>query len=251
MKLLFLGTGAAEGIPCFGCDCPRCEAARYESGKDRRQRTALLVSGSDHKLLVDSPPEISSMLQRKDFSDISAILLTHEHYDHIGGLPEFEYWSSRLLHVFAGYDVLPKVSFTPRLSARVLPAAFHSHSPLRFGSLQVTPFKVMHHVPCYGFLFEEWGKKVAYYSDSSQEFSEFHIRLLAEVDMAIFHTPTFEQMEHHISVQELLNLLQRYPTRRPVVTHINHHNRRHDELVQALAPHNVMVAYDGLELEIH
>lgn len=250
MKLSFLGTGAAEGIPCFGCECPRCEAARNGSEKDRRQRTALLVTGTESKLLIDTPPEISRMLDQGHFSDISAILLSHEHYDHVGGLTEFEYWCNRVLHVFAGYDVLPQIHLTPRLSTMVLPSEFHSHSLLSFGALRVTPFKVMHHVPCYGFFFQEGDKRVVYYSDSSGMLSEFHLRLLAEADVAIFHTPAFEYTEHHISVQELVDLLQRRPTRQPVITHINHHNRRHDELVEILRPHNVLVAYDGLELEV-
>jgi len=250
MKLLFLGTGAAEGIPSFGCTCPRCQAGRKHNSKDRRRRSALLVSGGNHKLLVDAPPEISAMLDRGEFSDLSAILLSHEHYDHVGGLMEFEYWTSRVLHVFAGNDVLPQIRFTPRLSTLVLPSGFHSHSRLFFGSLCVTPFKVMHHVPCYGFLFEEGERKVVYYSDSDCMLSEFHLRLLTEADVAIFHTPAFDHTEHHISVQELLALLERYPARQAVITHINHHNRLHDELVELLTPHNVLVAYDGMELEL-
>ncbi len=250
MKVSFLGTGAAEGIPCFSCHCPRCEAARTQGGKERRRRSALLISGRDIQLLVDTPPEISGMLDQEGFSSISTILLSHEHYDHVGGLTEFEYWCNRVLHVFAGYDVLPQIRFTPRLSAMALSSVFYSHAPLVFGSLRVTPFKVMHHVPCYGFLFEEDGKRVVYYSDSSQMLSEFHLGLLAEADVAIFHTPAFEHTAHHISVQELVELLVRYPTRQPVITHISHHNRLHKELVEELTPHNVIVAYDGLEIEL-
>lgn len=250
MRLLFLGTGAAEGIPSFNCTCPRCEAARTPGSKDRRRRSAMLIAGTGHKVLVDTPPEISSMLDQGDFSDLSAILLSHEHYDHVGGLTEFEYWCSRVLHVFAGYDVLPHIHFTPRLATMVLPSVFYSHCTISFGALRVTPFKVMHHVPCYGFLFEEEGKKIVYYSDGSQMLSEFHVRLLADADVAIFHTPAYEHTDHHISVQELLTLLERYPSRQAVITHISHHNRLHDELVKELTPHNVLVAYDGLELEV-
>lgn len=250
MKIKFLGTGAAEGIPCFSCHCPRCEAARTQGGKERRRRSSLLVSGREVQLLVDTPPEISNMLDQEGFADISIILLSHEHYDHVGGLTEFEYWCNRVLHVFAGYDVLSHIHFTPRLSTMALASAFHSHTPLTFGTLRVTPFKVMHHVPCYGFLFEEEGKQVVYYSDSSEMLSEFHLQLLTKADMAIFHTPAFEQTDHHISVEGLIQLLQSYPSRQPVITHISHHNRLHAELEQILAPHHILVAYDGLEIEL-
>jgi len=209
-----------------------------------------LVGGHDYQVLVDAPPEISTMLERGNFSDLSAILLSHEHFDHIGGLTEFEYWCNRVLHVFAGYDVMPQVHFTPRLSTMVLPSVFHSHTWLSIGSLQVLPFKVMHHVPCYGFLFQEGEKRVVYYSDSSELLSGFHLWVLSQADVAIFHTPTFEHAAHHISVQELITLLREHPTRQPVITHINHHNRLHAELVENVAPYNILVAYDGLELQV-
>ena len=249
MRLRFLGTGAAEGIPCFGCLCPRCEAAR-RGGKNRRRRNAIVVEAGDYKLLIDTPPEISNMLQAVEFNDLTAILLSHEHYDHVGGIIEFEYWCDRVLHVFAGYDVLPKIQFTPRLSTRVLPAVFTSHVVLSFGPLQVMPFKVLHHVPCYGFLLREGSTQVVYFSDGSNQMSEFHLRLLAQADVAIFHTPTFDAEEHHISVQEVVTLMERYSPRQIIITHINHHNRLHEELEAYLQPYNIRVAYDGMEVDV-
>lgn len=249
MRLRFLGTGAAEGIPCFGCQCPRCQAAR-QGGKNRRRRSALLVEADGFKILVDTPPEISQMLEAAEFNDLTAIFISHEHFDHVGGIVEFEYWCNRILYVFAGYDVLPKIRFTPRLVSRVLPATFTSHVTLTFGPLQVTPFKVVHHVPCYGFLFTEGDRQVVYFTDGDDQMSEYHLRLLTTADVAIFHTPTFEPDDHHIGVTELMALLERYPVRHAVITHINHNNRLHEELEALLQPYNVVVAYDGMTMEV-
>jgi len=59
---------------------------------------------------------------------------------------------------------------------------------------------------------------------------------LSSADLVIFHTPQFERDEHHTGVEDLLQLLDRHPARKVIITHINHHNRTHQELNQALAP---------------
>lgn len=249
MKIHFLGTGAAEGIPSFGCTCPRCQVARKQGEHNARQRAALLIEAAGHRLLLDTPPEISSQLNRAEVFELSAILLSHEHFDHIGGLVEFEYWN-RVLPIFAGYDVLPKLQLTPRLEERALLSGFHSNTWLQFGDLRVMPFKVIHHVPCYGFAFEETGTRVLHFSDSGPELSDIHRRLLEGADVAIFHTPTFEPHRSHISVQEVLSLVQDYSIPQVVITHINHNNLLHEELVGKTAPYGITVAYDGLTLEV-
>jgi phosphoribosyl 1,2-cyclic phosphate phosphodiesterase len=93
MKIRFLGTGAAEGIPSFGCTCQRCQVARKEGGPNVRQRASVLIEAAGHRILLDTPPEINSMLNQAEVFDLSAILLSHEHFDHIGGLIAFEYWN--------------------------------------------------------------------------------------------------------------------------------------------------------------
>ncbi|HEY66710.1 MAG: hypothetical protein DRI79_01550 [Chloroflexi bacterium] len=249
MKIRFLGTGAAEGIPSFGCTCPRCQVARREGVPNARRRASLLVEAGGHRILLDTPPEIGTLLNQAEIFDLSAILLSHEHFDHIGGLTEFEYWN-RVLPIFAGYDVLPKLRLTPRLAERALLSGFYSHTWLHFGDLRVMPFKVIHHVPCYGFAFEEAGVRVLHFSDSGPELGALHRHLIERADVAIFHTPTFEPYRSHISVQEVISLAQEYTIQRVIITHINHNNLLHDELVERTASYGITVAYDGLTLEV-
>lgn len=116
MKIRFLGTGAAEGIPRFGCTCQRCQMARKEGGPNTRQRTSLLIEVASHRILLDTPPEIGALLNRAEVFDLLAVFLSHEHFDHVGGLTEFRYWN-RVLPTLAGFDVLPKLRLTPRLES--------------------------------------------------------------------------------------------------------------------------------------
>jgi phosphoribosyl 1,2-cyclic phosphate phosphodiesterase len=249
LKIRFLGTGAAEGIPSFGCTCQRCHVARREGGPNARQRASLLIEAAGHRILLDTPPEISALLNRAEVFDLSAVLLSHEHFDHIGGLVEFEYWN-RVLPIFAGYDVLPKLRLTPRLESQALLSGFHSHTRLCFGDLTVMPFKVIHHVPCYGFAFEEAGARVLHFSDSGPELSDLHYHLLEGAVMAIFHTPTFEPHRSHISIRDVISLVRDRSLQRVIITHINHNNLLHEELVEKVAPQGITVAYDGLTLEV-
>ena len=209
----------------------------------------MLIEAAGHRMLLDTPPEISTLLDRAGVFDLSAIFLSHEHFDHIGGLVEFEYWN-RVLAIFAGYDVLPKLRLTPRLRAKALLSGFGSHTKLHFGGLTVMPFKVVHHVPCYGFVFEEGDTRLVHFTDSGPDFSDLHRRLMKEADVVIFHTPTFEPHRSHISVQRVISLVQELSLRRAVITHINHNNFLHEELVERVAPHGITVAYDGLTMEV-
>lgn len=82
MKIQFLGTAAAEGIPAIFCNCRICENARKERGKDIRHRAAILVN---EDLMVDFGPDTFSVgIERAvDFRKVKYILITHSHSDHV------------------------------------------------------------------------------------------------------------------------------------------------------------------------
>ncbi len=59
MKIKFLGTGAAEDIPSFGCTCPRCRLAREEKGRNVRRRASLLIDAAPTNVSCSMHPQRS------------------------------------------------------------------------------------------------------------------------------------------------------------------------------------------------
>ncbi len=100
MDLIFLGTGAAWGLPELNCDCMVCREMRRKG--ERRQRTAILLSGRTN-LLLDCGPDIASQLSRHQIDRLDAVLITHEHGDHYMGLDE----------LFSYKRTSPKGAFRP------------------------------------------------------------------------------------------------------------------------------------------
>lgn len=81
MKLTFLGTGAAEGIPSPFCDCPTCEHARAYGGRNIRKRQSVLLNSD---LLIDLGPDIFTSCAQLSLSlcEVNHLLVTHSHLDH-------------------------------------------------------------------------------------------------------------------------------------------------------------------------
>lgn len=85
MELVFLGTGAAWGLPELHCRCMICEEMRRTG--EQRTRTALLLK-KDSTLLIDCGPDIRDQLSRLPGGVPEGVLITHEHGDHYIGLDE-------------------------------------------------------------------------------------------------------------------------------------------------------------------
>src|SRR5208337_2853581 len=88
MELIFLGTGAGNGVPEFYCGCRVCKEATTNP-RCRRTRCAVAISGKEN-LLIDAPPELSSQLLREQVTRIDCLFLTHAHHDHCAALGDLE-----------------------------------------------------------------------------------------------------------------------------------------------------------------
>lgn len=105
-KLTFLGSGTSQGVPMIGCDCPVCNSA---DPRDKHLRSSALVEYGGLTILVDAGPDFRYQMLRANVRHIDAILLTHNHKDHTGGLDDvrsLNYIDRRSAEIFCEKNVL-------------------------------------------------------------------------------------------------------------------------------------------------
>ena len=92
MRLTVLGTGTSFGVPQVGCHCAVCRSA---DPRDRRTRTAAVFQSGESTILVDTPCELRLQLAAAGIQRVDAVLYTHEHADHVGGIDDLRVFSIR------------------------------------------------------------------------------------------------------------------------------------------------------------
>lgn len=101
MKLIFLGTGTSIGSPSIGCQCAVC---RSTEPKDKRLRTSAIVeTGEGFRILIDCGPDFRQQILQQEFTKFDAVLISHIHYDHVGGMDDLRPFS-----LFGDVDVYAK-----------------------------------------------------------------------------------------------------------------------------------------------
>ena len=88
MKLKYLGTAAAEGIPALFCECEVCKKSREKGGRNIRTRSQAIV---DDTLLIDFPADtyMHALNNGIDLTYINHCIVTHAHADHFYPLDFF------------------------------------------------------------------------------------------------------------------------------------------------------------------
>lgn len=254
MKITFLGTGTSSGIPLLGCQCPVCCSNDLH---DKRLRTsALLESEAGTRVLIDCGPDFRQQMLNHPVESIDAVLLTHLHYDHVGGLDDLRpfsiekelpiyadrrtslYIKERLPYCFQSH---PK-TFVPRFALHTVQA----HKSFNINELEVTPIKVMHgKMPIHGFRIG----KLAYLTDL-KTLPESEFCILEGVDTLVVNAlHRHKQHPTHQNFPEALEFAARVGAKRTYFIHLSHHAGFHAECNASL-PKGIHLAYDGLVLDI-
>lgn len=83
LTIRLTGTGGAQLVPVFGCDCRACRRARADDAHRRRPCSAAVKFNNAVTLLDAGLPDL---LERWPAGSFQQFLLTHYHMDHVQGL---------------------------------------------------------------------------------------------------------------------------------------------------------------------
>lgn len=276
MKLFFMGTGAAEGIPALFCDCAICQQAKQRGEKNIRSRATVLV---DDTVKIDFPPETLAHVHqypRINFAALEHLLFTHSHDDHFA-VRELQYLSPSFapsrrepLHVWATEPLLRFIHRKTEQFFEPPPLQCHTLRPFEeviVGSrLAVTPVVSNHREDevCLNFLLRSIpeGKTLLYATDTGWYDPPAWAFLLAQnLDAVVMECGkgiSQSAYEGHLSVEEVIKVREKLLAGGALVqetpfylTHISHTGLLlHEEMESLVAPHGIKVAFDGLEITL-
>ncbi|MBI5040403.1 MAG: MBL fold metallo-hydrolase [Gammaproteobacteria bacterium] len=153
---------------------------RFSSLGSGSRGNATLVEAGNTCVMVDCGFSVSETQRRlvrlgKSPGDIHAILVTHEHSDHIGGVAAFARRFGIPVWMTAGTSVMLNATDFPSLDG---PVRFDGHTPFAIGDLQVTPFPVPHDArePCQ-FVLSDGAVRLGVLTDTGSITAHIHQQL--------------------------------------------------------------------------
>ncbi len=249
-KLILLGTGTSQGVPVIGCKCEVCSSP---NPKDKRLRTSAIFQSSDISICIDAGPDFRQQMLREGIQKIDAVLLTHEHNDHIIGLDDvrpFNFSSGSNMPVFGMKRVIENVKnrFEYIFAENPYPGAprielnnINDSSSFFISTQKVIPIEVMHGtMPILGFRFGE----ITYLTDV-KTMSTTEIDKIRHCKYLVVNALHHSKHHSHLNLEEALDLIKEIRPGKAYLTHISHKMGLHKEINAAL-PQNVELAYDGL-----
>jgi phosphoribosyl 1,2-cyclic phosphate phosphodiesterase len=251
VKLTLLGTGTSQGVPVIGCRCSVCTSS---DPRDNRLRTSALIADGTTNVLIDPGPDFRQQMLRAGVDHLDAILVTHEHNDHVIGIDDvrpFNFSSGQPMRVYA----LPRVAADLRYRFKYifgepipgLPRLelieIEQDSTIIIGDLSIQAIGVQHgRLPILGFRIGA----LAYITDM-KTIVPSEAAKLAELDTLVVNALQHHEHPTHMTLAQALDFVAAVRPRQAWMTHVSHLMGLASEVGERL-PAGVGLGYDGLEI---
>lgn len=232
MKIVFRGTSDAHGVPRLYCECQVCQEARA-TGENRRFRPSIQLYFQQHDTVwVDCGPDWYTQMEQAGQRVISHMLITHPHFDHIGGLPQWYdqcRYTDNEPRLYAAKEVISEVQTRfPWLSGGIQFIAIEDG--VEFEDWTLRTWRVNHGRNGYSYAFRFDHKHNAtsvVYCPDSIALTEQQQQLLYGVDRLIigasfYKEPFAFETRSLYDVTELLQLHSEWRPKQMWITHMSH-----------------------------
>ncbi len=250
-RLTFLGTGTSQGVPMIGCGCDVCKSS---DPRDKRLRASVFVEYEGLKIIVDAGPDFRQQMLREEIGSVDAILLTHNHKDHTGGLDDiraFNYFEKKATDIYCEKYVEDSLrqEYSYAFAEVKYPGApeWNVHiideNPLHINGVRIIPIRGKHYkLPVLGYRFGD----VAYCTDMNH-IPEEEFEKLEGLEHFIINCVRRGRHISHFSLEGALEVAEKVGAKHTWLTHLSHQIPKYEDLLKEL-PDGVRPAYDGLQI---
>ena len=253
MTVTFLGTGTSIGVPVITCDCPVCTSG---DPRDSRSRASVMIEVNDEVFVIDCGPDFRMQMLREKVMNLSAILFTHEHRDHIAGLDDvraFNYVLNKRIDIYGVKRTLdmiqtefPYIFSTQRyFGAPQINIHEISAEPFSIDGYHFIPVKVHHDkLPIMAYRFGDF----TYITDASR-IDDDELEKVKGSRVVVLNALRNSKHPSHFSVEEAVEVIKKINPEKAYLTHMSHFIGMHEDVDRKL-PDFISPAYDGLRVEI-
>jgi len=251
---MVLGTGTSQGVPIIGCTCDTCLSA---DPQDKRLRSSLFIETKNNKILIDIGPDFRTQFLDNQLTTLDAILITHEHNDHVIGLDDvraINFTQKKSIPIYGEARVCDEIKsrFKYAFSDNPIPGlpqiSLHHINEESFnlnGDL-IEPLRIMHgRLPILGFKIND----LAYITDANYIPDTVLIRLKG-IKHLIINALRKENHYSHFTLQEALDHIAIIKPEHAYLTHISHLMGLAKEWTSEL-PTNVTALHDKMTINVN
>ena len=260
IKIKILGCGGSNGVPEVGCLCSVCLS---NEPRNNRTRSSLLLSNGDKKLLIDASPDFRAQALKNGLQRIDAILLTHNHADHISGLDDLKPFCLRTAEINKIPVYVPEqyykdlvlrypYIFEDKVRSHNTWRAFLELRTFKIGSvveipevdLKVQSLEQQHgNIVSAGFRLGDFA-----YSVDFNTIEDAVLHKLKGIKCWIVDLLRYYWSPSHLSIDSLLYFHEVVKPERTILTHMSHNVCYHE--IQHLKEMNIEPAYDGMSIAL-